>query len=128
VSEAMGAVSRIALLIVAEVHRPAENKSTVHWGWRCRACGSEAEGKGAIVAHKMDCPLAVVARLAERTWHTIETAPRDRDVLLRIDGEVYIGRYYPDAYRAGWYTSGNQPDTDYPRPDDPTHWQELPPP
>jgi hypothetical protein len=61
--DAHEAVRRLSRLVVAEVHRPAYNFQTVHWGWRCRACDAEAEGRAATVEHKRECPLAVLARM-----------------------------------------------------------------
>lgn len=59
-------------------------------------------------------------------WQTIETAPRDADLIvsgIRSDGERYV--WFGKHHRyAGWEIDGDFP----PPANHPTHWMPLPPP
>ena len=60
-------------------------------------------------------------------WRPIETAPRDRDVLVTNDTAVGEARYHED--HDGWWWANTHP-TDYVdgKVWQPTHWQPLPAP
>jgi hypothetical protein len=58
-------------------------------------------------------------------WQPIETAPKDREVLLLMpSGEQRVGKWSTDSLRGNWQTADGL-DLFY---DPPTHWMPLPEP
>ncbi len=68
------------------------------------------------------------AKLREREWQDISTAPKDgRDLLLYFtDDEIGSGHWTQVGFKECWFTGGGfcDEDSDYPA----THWQPLPTP
>lgn len=72
-------------------------------------------------------PLPYMPELPQ--WQPIATAPLiGKPVLLYEGGHMALGQFWVGVRRPGWYMGGNNPESDWPEPDNPTHWMYPPKP
>lgn len=104
--------------------------------FRCRQCahawdGEEAEHHAENCAYVIGRALLADAKAQKPVaWLDIESAPKDRPVIVAVERQgdpkwvVGEAHYYEDG--EAWYWAGNDPSDSWGGPIYPTYWQPLP--